>query len=96
MITNVKIIAEKTKCEGALEFLYRLGVSELEYDEVFFPSYSIYTSVKNKETGYFDEATLYDLTSRENVAKEFLSLIVHGSVTPMTLLDIAEDYISEV
>ncbi len=96
MKTNVKIIAEKTKCEGGLKLLYRLGVSELEYDEGIFPSYSIYTSVKNQETGYFDEATIYNLTSLENVAKDFLSLIAHGSVTPMTLLDIAEDYLSEV
>ena len=93
MKTDTRIIAENIKSECGFEFLYRLSVSETVYDEGKYPSYSVYASIKNDSDGYYDEVTVCNLTSIENVALDFFRLISEGTATPMTLIDIAEDYI---
>ena len=57
-------------------------------------SYSVkaeYTSGNNTDT-----AVARDLTSIEDIALKYFTMIADGSVTPMTLIEVAEDMISSL
>lgn len=95
MKTDSNVVAVEARTDSGFEFSYRLEVSEIEYEEGIFPSYSISASVENRSTGYADRITVRELTSVESVAMDFLTLISNGCVTPMTLLEVAEDFLAE-
>jgi hypothetical protein len=51
-------------------------------------------SVQNVETG--EVATVWELTSDQQQAMEFFGRVTRGTVTPVSLREIAEDFVAQL
>ena len=95
MKTEIITIAEHKKRDKGFELYYRLDIAEIRLEEGVFPSYSIYTSIDSTVNTYHDETTIHNVTSNREVAMDLFKLIYRGSVTPLTLADVTEDFLSD-
>lgn len=97
MLTEFKVVAE---CERNLQerykLYYRLSSGQTVLEDSLYPSFSVYVSVNGLGSDYFDEATVNDISSREDVAFKFFEFISDGLVTPSTLHDVAEDFVADL
>lgn len=97
MPTVTKVIAEcERDSSERYKFYYRLSASKTHYEGKIYPSFLVYVSVKGEGFDYFDETEIQDLTSCESTALRFFDLISNGLVTPLTLRDVAEDFLADL
>lgn len=81
---------KKAKYKGYL-FEYSLFSGTASVDGEEHTCYSVHASVRGN--GYFDEATVCDITSCRETAETIFRQIADGKVDPCTLSDVIEDMI---
>ena len=85
------LLKSETKRLRGYRFEYCLFEDNTSVDGITYPCYSVYASVSGK--GYFDEATVRDVSADRSTAERVFGEIVRGRAAPCTLADVIEDMI---
>lgn len=95
MTKNITTIRSKEICSGGATFTYELQKGIINNDGEFFDSYSIRVKYMDSSANT-SSSVAKDITCNITDAERLLELISSGLVTPLTLTDIAEDFIASL